>query len=93
VVALYNPVSSRRREGLKRACAILLRYRPLTTPVVVASRLGRAGSRTEVVTLEKLGDAEVDMLTTLVVGSTATRSYDSGDGSVRVYTPRGYLPP
>ena len=90
VVALYNPVSAQRRAGLERARDILLRHRPPTTPAVVASRLGRAGARTEVLTLAELTSADADMLTTLVIGSTATRRFAAGNGTTRVYTPRGY---
>jgi cobalt-precorrin 5A hydrolase/precorrin-3B C17-methyltransferase len=41
-------------------------------------------------TLAELDPAEVDMLTLVLVGSSATRLIARGDGGVWVYTPRGY---
>ncbi|MCB1882728.1 MAG: precorrin-3B C(17)-methyltransferase [Geminicoccaceae bacterium] len=90
VVALYNPVSLRRREALPLARRILLKHRPSDTPVVVARDLGRADERVEVVTLEALSVEMVDMLTLVLVGSSATRRFAARDGGTRVFTPRGY---
>jgi cobalt-precorrin 5A hydrolase/precorrin-3B C17-methyltransferase len=59
------------------------------TPVALARNLGRDG---EAVTLHRLGDdwvGAVDMLTLVLVGSTATRRLDLAGGP-RLYTPRGY---
>ena len=33
---------------------------------------------------------QVDMLTVVIVGSTASRTVSTGDGRTWVYTPRGY---
>ncbi len=90
VLVLYNPVSRRRRELLPAAREILLRHRPAGTPVVVARNLGREGERVAVTTLAELDAAELDMLTLVIVGSRATRSFRTLDGCARVYTPRGY---
>ncbi len=90
VVALYNPVSARRREGLERAKEILLAERPAATPVILARNLGRADERCRVTSLEALGVDEVDMLTLVLVGSSTTRRLASLAGPDRVYTPRGY---
>lgn len=92
VVALYNPASRTRRVLLDLALAILARHRPASTPVVVARDLGRAGEWVEVTTLADVDPGAVDMLTLVLVGSSATRSFARGDGSVSVYTPRGYAP-
>jgi cobalt-precorrin 5A hydrolase/precorrin-3B C17-methyltransferase len=89
VLALYNPVSARRREGLARARAILLAHRPPETPVVLARNLGRDGESIAVTTLADLATESVDMLTTVVVGARATRRFEL-QGRPRVYTPRGY---
>lgn len=89
VVAFYNPVSGRRRHQLARAREILLAHRPPETPVFLARNLGRDGEACRIVTLEGLTVEMVDMLTLVIVGSSATRCVDSG-GGVRVYTPRGY---
>ena len=44
MVALYNPVSKRRREALPKARDILLGHRPADTPVVLARNLGQVDS-------------------------------------------------
>ena len=90
VVALYNPVSHRRDWQLTRARDILLQHRPEGTPVVVARNLGRDGERVRVIALRELAPENVDMLTVVLVGSTATRAIPRADGRVWVYTPRGY---
>jgi cobalt-precorrin 5A hydrolase / precorrin-3B C17-methyltransferase len=90
VVAFYNPVSRRRRTQLHAAQEILLRHRPADTPVVLARSLGRPEERLQTVTLAELDPETVDMLTLVLVGSSATRRVARGDGGVWVYTPRGY---
>ena len=90
VVAFYNPVSQRRRTQLAAAKDILLRHRPADTPVVLARNLGREGETVTVVTLGDLKVEDVDMLTLVIVGSSATRAVQRPDGGVWVYTPRGY---
>ena len=45
VIALYNPASLRRRQGLSRAIAILEAARPPSTPVIIARNLGRDGGK------------------------------------------------
>jgi len=90
VVALYNPVSQRRRSQLVAARDILLAKRPPETPVALARNLGRAGERVTVTTLGALDPSQVDMLTVVLIGSTATRTVPRPDGGAWVYTPRGY---
>ncbi|WP_417513087.1 precorrin-3B C(17)-methyltransferase [Minwuia sp.] len=89
VIAFYNPVSKRRRTQLAAAREILLDHRPPGTPVVLATDLGRPKENVRVTTLGDLDIDDVDMLTTVMVGSTATRTYQSA-GRTRVFTPRGY---
>lgn len=88
VVALYNPRSSRRREHLTRALDILRAARGPETPAALARNLGRAGESVRVTTLAQLEDQAIDMLTLVIIGSSATRVL-SGDPP-RLYTPRGY---
>jgi cobalt-precorrin 5A hydrolase/precorrin-3B C17-methyltransferase len=90
VVALYNPVSRRRRHQLVQARDILLQHRPADTPVVLARRLGRAGEAVTVVDLADLTPEQVDMLTLVLIGSSTTRRVPRRDGGIWVYTPRGY---
>ena len=95
VIAFYNPVSKRRRTLLAEARDILLTERPADTPVLLASNLGRADERLTPRTLATLAVDEVDMLTVVLVGSSASRTFASGDvragaSGTLIYTPRGY---
>jgi cobalt-precorrin 5A hydrolase/precorrin-3B C17-methyltransferase len=89
VVALYNPVSQRRRTQLPTARDILLACRPADTPVVLARNLGRHGEAVSVIELKALTSDRVDMLTVVLVGSCGTRLIERGTHRF-VYTPRGY---
>ncbi|MEM9280113.1 MAG: hypothetical protein AAGA76_16245, partial [Pseudomonadota bacterium] len=60
------------------------------TPVILATNLGREGELVRVVPLSELDINEVDMLTVVIVGSSETKTVDTGDGKTWVYTPRGY---
>ncbi|NQW12445.1 MAG: precorrin-3B C(17)-methyltransferase [Alphaproteobacteria bacterium] len=90
VIAFYNPVSKRRRTQLHAAKAILADHRPADTPVVLARSLGRPEESVRVTTLADLDPEAIDMLTVVLVGSSATRAVARGDGGTWVYTPRGY---
>lgn len=90
VIAFYNPVSQRRREQLAMAKDILLQHRPPATPVVLARNLGREGERITHATLGALDIEKVDMLTVVLVGSSASRALELPDGRRFAYTPRGY---
>jgi cobalt-precorrin 5A hydrolase/precorrin-3B C17-methyltransferase len=90
VIAFYNPVSMKRRTQLAYARDELLKYRPASTPVVLATNLGRPGETVRTVPLGELNIEEVDMLTVVVVGSSESRTVTTGDGKTWVYTPRGY---
>ena len=90
VIAFYNPVSMKRRTQLAYARDELLKYRPATTPVILATNLGREGEHVRTVPLGELNVDDVDMLTVVVVGSSESRTVTTGDGKTWVYTPRGY---
>ncbi|MBF0304830.1 MAG: precorrin-3B C(17)-methyltransferase, partial [Alphaproteobacteria bacterium] len=89
VVALYNPVSQRRREHLASARAILLEARPPETHVVLARNLGRPEETITFTTLGELTTDMVDMLTLVLIGSRETRRCRRGQHDF-IYTPRGY---
>lgn len=89
VVALYNPRSARRPARLAEAVEILLRHRPPQTPVFLGRNLGRAGEEGHILVLSELAGAEIDMLTLVLVGNSATRRLDTDPP--RLYTPRGYF--
>jgi cobalt-precorrin 5A hydrolase/precorrin-3B C17-methyltransferase len=90
VVALYNPGSQRRRTQLATARDILLASRAPNTPVAIARNLGRAGESLRLLTLATLDPDKVDMLSIVLVGSSATRRVQRPDGGAWLYTPRGY---
>jgi cobalt-precorrin 5A hydrolase / cobalt-factor III methyltransferase / precorrin-3B C17-methyltransferase len=88
VVALYNPRSMRRSSQLAEAAAILLAHRRPETPALIARNLGRSGESWRVAALGNLAEAEIDMLTLVIVGNSETRV--TGGEPPRLYTPRGY---
>lgn len=90
VIAFYNPVSKKRRTQLAWARDELLKHRPADTPVVLATNLGREGEAVRIVDLAALNVDDVDMLTVVIVGSSDSRTVETGDGTRWVYTPRGY---
>lgn len=91
-VALYHPISRRRRRALTRAREILLTSRPPETPTVVARRLGRPDQKIELVRLDDLAPGGLDRETLVIVGATGSRALDFA-GAPRVYTPRGHAAP
>lgn len=90
VTAFYNPRSLRRRDQLPRAIEILSAARPADTPVIIAANLGRPGETITVTTISAFDTDKVDMMSLVIVGSSATRLLERGDGTTRVFTPRGY---
>ncbi|MDZ7602664.1 MAG: precorrin-3B C(17)-methyltransferase [Hoeflea sp.] len=90
VIAFYNPVSKKRRTQLAWARDSLLTHRPASTPVILATNLGRDGELIRIVELGSLDVDDVDMLTVVVVGSSNSSTVTTGDGRTWVYTPRGY---
>jgi cobalt-precorrin 5A hydrolase/precorrin-3B C17-methyltransferase len=90
VTAFYNPRSLNRRDQLERAIAILKPHRPLDTPVIIASNLGRPEESVRIVPLTEFDTQVVDMLTLVMVGSSQSKSMLRGDGQAYAYTPRGY---
>jgi cobalt-precorrin 5A hydrolase/precorrin-3B C17-methyltransferase len=90
VTALYNPRSQRRTDLIEEAKAAFVAHRPLETPVIVASNLGRPGERVKVTTLSAFDPQSVDMLTIVLIGASASRILKRGDGRTVAFTPRGY---
>ncbi|UTW51449.1 precorrin-3B C(17)-methyltransferase [bacterium SCSIO 12827] len=89
VMALYNPVSKRRRWQLEKARDILMAHRPPETPVILARNLGRDGETIQIIDLKDLTADMVDMLTLVMIGSSDSRAITRGTRRW-VYTPRGY---
>jgi cobalt-precorrin 5A hydrolase/precorrin-3B C17-methyltransferase len=86
VVSLYNPRSKGRDWQLGKVKEILLGYRPPDTPVGIVRDAYRPAQRVILTDLASLRPEDVDMLTTVIVGSSQTRVVAG-----RMVTPRGYL--
>jgi len=87
VIALYNPRSSTRHRPLQLALEILRKYRPPATPVGLVRQALREGQRVRLTTLAEVDENEVDMLSILIIGNSAT--IERGGWML---TPRGYRP-
>lgn len=85
VISLYNPSSHHRPDHLRRACDVLLKYKSGETVCGIARNIGREGETYEILSLSRLRDTEVDMFSTVFIGSTKTKN----TGGYMV-TPRGY---
>ncbi len=87
VIALYNPKSSKRVEGLGKAVDIVRRYRKGTTPVGLVRNATREGEQTVLTTLDEIEKyyGAVDMLSIIIIGSSTT--FATGG---KMVTPRGY---
>lgn len=85
VVVLYNPRSKKRTWQLEKAQQIMLAHRDENTPVGIVTSAMRDAQDVDVVTLKNLLRAEVNMQTTVFIGSSASRRYAD-----YMYTPRGY---
>jgi cobalt-precorrin 5A hydrolase/precorrin-3B C17-methyltransferase len=85
VVCFYNPRSEERDWQLGKALEILREHRPSSTPVGAVRQASRDGQRVWCVPIDEFDAAGVDMLTTVVVGSSQSK-FVAG----RMVTPRGY---
>jgi len=88
VIALYNPASLARPEGIHRAFGVLRQARPGDTVIVFARAVGREDERVVITDLESADPAMADMATVVIVGSSATRLVQREQGVPWVYTPR-----
>jgi cobalt-precorrin 5A hydrolase/precorrin-3B C17-methyltransferase len=86
VVSLYNPRSKGRDWQLGKVKEILLQHRPPDTPVGIVRDAYRRAQHVLLTDLASLRPEDVDMLTTVIVGSSQTRVVAG-----RMVTPRGYL--
>ena len=85
VICLYNPRSKGRPDALREACRIILQYRDPETVCGWTRNIGREGQSRRILSLEQLKEEELDMFTTVFIGSSNTRV--SGG---KMVTPRGY---
>ena len=88
-ICLYNPSSRKRADYLQRACDILLASGKAPETVCGWVRnIGREGQEHKLLTLSQLPAEEVDMFTTVFIGSSRTQALNG-----RMVTPRGYEKP
>ena len=85
VVALYNPRSRTRTQGLIAARDIFLQHRSPNTPVSIVKSAYRPAESTKVTTLKQFDVTEVDMLSTVLIGNSSTFIHAN-----HPITPRGY---
>lgn len=85
VLVFYNPRSKNRQDQLDEALTIISRYRDPDTPVGLVWNAYRREQRTEITSLTDVPTGEVNMLSTVIVGNSRTRT-----SSGWIYTPRGY---
>jgi precorrin-3B C17-methyltransferase len=85
VVALYNPKSGRRTGQIVEAQRLFLRHRDRETPVAIVKSAFRPKQRIEFTTLEKMAEADIGMLTTVLIGNSNTYVKHG-----LMITPRGY---
>ncbi len=85
VIVVFNPKSKKRNWQLDKAKEIIIKYRSGKTPVGIVKSAMREDESVNILTLEGLDKADVDMLTTVVIGNSNTTEY-----SDFIITPRGY---
>jgi len=85
VIVLYNPKSKKRSWQLQRTQQIILKHRSPSTPVGIVVSAMRQNQNIEIVSLDRLHEAYVDMQTTVFIGSSASSRYRGF-----MFTPRGY---
>ena len=85
VMVLVNPRSGRRHWQYARAQEIIAACRALETPVGVVRNAYRPDQSVALTTVARMVEAQVDMLTTVIVGNSQTRRFQ-----LRLITPRGY---
>ncbi len=85
-ICLYNPSSRKRADYLQKACDILLASGKAPETVCGWVRnIGRKGQEKQLLTLGELRDVQLDMFTTVFIGSAGTRNIQGN-----MVTARGY---
>jgi precorrin-3B C17-methyltransferase len=85
-MCLYNPQSKRRSDHLKKACLIVMRYKPPETLCGYVKNAFRGyGTESRICTLEELSRTNVDMFTTVIIGNASTKKIGG-----KLVTTRGY---
>jgi precorrin-3B C17-methyltransferase len=85
VVALYNPKSGRRTRQIVEAQRLFLRHRRPDTPVAIVKSAYRRRENIVLTTLDKMSEADIGMLSTVLIGNSNTVVQHG-----LMVTPRGY---
>jgi len=85
VTVLYNPVSKKRTEQIKKAREIFLRYKSPSTPVGIVRNAKRGDEEVIKTDLEHFLEYPIDMFTVVLIGN--RQSYRTARFMI---TPRGY---
>jgi precorrin-3B C17-methyltransferase len=85
VIALYNPASGRRTRQIVEAHDIIARHRVGSTPVALVKSAYRKLQQKILTDLDHFLENEIGMLTTVIVGSSNTFTFEG-----YMVTPRGY---
>jgi precorrin-3B C17-methyltransferase len=85
VVSLYNPRSKKRNAQLEAAAEIFRRYRPGSTPVGIATSVGKSDEHIVLSDLDHFLAHEITMQSVVIVGNRSSRL--AGGWFI---TPRGY---
>jgi len=85
VLAIYNPTSKKRSDFLSKACEIVMKNIPATTPCGYVRNIAREGQSARILTLKELQMEKTDMFTTVIIGNKTTKIINN-----RLVTPRGY---
>ena len=84
-IVLYNPQSQGRIEPLAKAYEIMLKHIDPKTPVGIVRQAGREGQNFTITTIKDMLNCDIDMVTTIVVGNSATKIVKG-----KMVTARGY---
>lgn len=84
-IVLYNPASHKRKDHLKKACDILLRYLEPERPCGYVENIGRDGTKAVTCTLRELREVQVNMFTTVFIGNSQSQILGG-----KLITKRGY---
>jgi len=85
VIVIYNPKSKKRNWQLEAAQKIALEHRDAQTPVGIVTSAMRAKQNVQIVPLEELHLAPVNMQTIVFIGNSSSVAYLD-----YMITPRGY---
>ncbi len=84
-IVFYNPQSQGRIEPLMKAYEIMMKHMDPKTLVGIVRQAGREGQTYTITTLKDMVNCEIDMVTTIVVGNSATKMVNG-----KMVTARGY---